>query len=126
MRPRHVTPSTAEHVPYVTLLIESKTIKNQLAREKFEQEQLAHQRHLQSIYNQQDDYWQRVDQAAGRGTGAGYDEAVQLLTELREVGNKFKEAQKFQERFRAWVRPHLRRPALVKRLQSSNFTLPEA
>ncbi len=120
------TPSTAEHVPYVTLLSESKSIKTQLAREKFEQEQLAHQRHLQSIYDHQDDYWQRADQAASRGTSTGYDEAVKLLIELREVANNFKEAQKFQEHFRAWARPHLRRPALVKRLQNSNFTLPEA
>jgi hypothetical protein len=121
-----VAPSTAEHVPYVTLLTESKGIKNQLALEKFEQEQQAHQRHLQSIHDHRDDHWQQVDQAASRGTGSGYDEAVTLLVELREAANKFQEAQQFQERFRAWVRPHLRRPALVKRLQSSNFTLPVA
>ncbi len=119
-------PSTAEHVPYVTLLTESKTIKTQLAREKLEQERLAHQRHLQSIHNRQDDYWQQVDQAVVRGSGTGYDEAVKLLVELREVANNFKESQEFQERFRAWARNHLRRPALVKRLQNSNFTLPEA
>jgi hypothetical protein len=123
---RKATPSTAEHVPYVTLLTESKTIKTQLAREKLEQEQLAHQRHLQSIHDRQDEYWQQVDQAIVRGSGTGYDEAVHVLSELREVANTFKEASEFQERFRAWARPHLRRPALVKRLQKSNFTLPEA
>ena len=35
-------------------------------------------------------------------------------------------AAQFQEYFHAWVRPHLRRPALVKRLQSHRFVLPEA
>jgi hypothetical protein len=48
------------------------------------------------------------------------------LVELREAAEQFKETQKFQERFRAWVRPHLRRPAFVKRLQGRTFTLPEA
>jgi hypothetical protein len=61
-----------------------------------------------------------------RGTGAGYDEALRLLVELREAADRFKETQQFQDRFRAWVRPQLRRPAFVKRLQTHKFTLPEA
>ena len=52
-----------------------------------------------------------------RNSGAGYDEAVRVLIELREVADQFKETQEFQERFRAWVRAHLRRLAFVKRLQ---------
>jgi len=121
-----VTPSTGEHVTYATLLAESKAIKTQLEREKREQEQAAHLRHLQEIRDHQDDYWQQVDQAVMRGTGAGYDEALRLLVELRAAADQFKETQKFQERFRTWVRPHLRRPAFVKRLQDRKFTLPEA
>ena len=118
-------PSTAEHVPYTTLLSESKAIKNELAREKREQERLAHLRHLQNIHDHQDDYWHQVDMAAVRGSGSGYDEAVELLSQLREVAAQFKETSEFQERFRDWVQPHLRRPALLKRLQNRNFTLPD-
>lgn len=117
---------TGERVTYATLLAESKAIKDQLEREKREQERLARQRHLQEIHDHQDNYWRQVDQAVMRGSGTGYDEATQLLIELREVANQFKETQAFQERFRAWVRPHLRRPAFVKRLQAHKFTLPEA
>jgi hypothetical protein len=120
------TPSTGERVTYASLLAESKTIKAQLEREKREQKQLARQRHLQDIRDHQDDYWHQVDQAVTRGTGTGYDEAVRLLTELRDTADQFKETQKFQDRFRAWVRPHLRRPAFIKRLQGRKFTLPEA
>jgi len=121
-----VTPSTGEHVTYATLLAESKTITAQLEREKREQEQAARLRHLQDIHDHQDAYWQQVEQAVMRGTGTGYDEALRLLVELREAAEQFKETQEFQERFRAWVRPHLRRPAFVKRLQGRKFTLPEA
>ena len=118
-------PSTGEHVTYATLLAESKAIKAQLEREKREQEQLVRQRHLQDIHDHQDDYWQQVELAVTRSTGAGYDEAVRVLIELREVADQFKETQEFQARFRTWVRPHLRRPAFVKRLQDRKFTLPE-
>ncbi len=118
--------STAEHVTYATLLAESKAIKAQLQREKYEQEQLAHQRRLQDIHDHQDVHWRHIDQAVARGSGAAYDEALQSLLELREVAEHFKETRQFQERFRAWVQPHMRRPALLKRLGDNKFPLPEA
>jgi hypothetical protein len=119
-------PPTGEHVAYATLLAESTEIKAQLEREKRLQEQLARQLHLQDIHAHQEDYWHRVDLEAVRGSGPGYDEAVRLLIELREAADQFKETQEFQEHLRAWIHPHMRRPALVKRLQNSKFTLPQA
>jgi hypothetical protein len=120
------TPSTGEHVTYATLLAESEAIRAQLEREKREQEQMARQRHLQEIHDHRDVYWQQVEQAVMRGTGTGYDEALRLLVDLRAAADQFKETQKFQDHFGAWVRPHLRRPAFVKRLQAHKFTVPEA
>lgn len=122
----HSEQSTGERITYATLLAESKAVKAQLERERREQEQAARQRHLQNIHDHQNDYWQQVDEAVMRGSGTGYDEAAQVLVELREVANHFKETEEFQERFRAWVRPHLRRPAFIKRLQTHRFPLPEA
>jgi hypothetical protein len=119
-------PPLGEQVTYATLLAESKAIKAKLEREKREQEQLAKKRHLQEIHDHQDEYWHQVDLSVTRGSGAGYDEAVRVLIELREAANQFKEIQEFQARFRTWVRPHLHRPAFVKRLQDRKFTLPEA
>jgi hypothetical protein len=121
-----VTPPEGERVTYATLLAESKAIKARLERERREQAQLAHLRHLQEIHDHQEDYWRQANQAAARGSGTGYDEAVKLLVELREVADQFKEGQQFQEYFRAWVQPHMRRPALIKRLQGHKFVLPEA
>jgi hypothetical protein len=123
---KHSEQSTGERVIYSILLAESKAVKAQLEREKREQEQAVRQRQLQNIHNHQDDYWQQVDEAVMRGSGTGYDEAAQVLVELREVANHFKETAEFQERFRAWVRPHLHRPAFIKRLQTRKFPLPEA
>ncbi len=117
---------TGEHVPYATLLVESRAMKARWEREERERQQAAHQHHLQDIYNHQDDYWHQVDQAVARGSGAGYNEAVRLLIELREAADQFQASQEFQEHFRDWVQPHLRRPALIKRLQDHKFTLSEA
>jgi hypothetical protein len=119
-------PSTGEHITYATLLAESKAIKAQLEREKREQEQMARQRYLQEVHDHQDAYWHQVEQAVMRGTGTGYDEALRLLVDLRAAADQFKETREFQDHFLAWVRPHLRRPAFVKRLQAHKFTLPEA
>jgi hypothetical protein len=117
---------TGERVLYTTLLTESKTIKAQLEQEERERERVARLRHLQEIHDHQDVYWNQVNQEVTRSSGPGYDEALRLLIELRGAADQFKETQEFQERFRAWVRPHLRRPAFIKRLQSSKFAVPEA
>ena len=83
-------------------------------------------RHLQYIHDHQETYWRQANEAAERGSGAGYDEAVGILIELREATDQFNESREFQRRFLNWVRPHLRRPAFIKRLQLHKFPLPEA
>ena len=118
-------PSPAgERITYGTLLVESTAIKAQLERERREQAQAARRRQLREIHDHQDTYWHQVEQEAARGSGAGYDEAVRLLVDLRAAAEQASDTQVFEARFRAWVQPHLRRPALVKRLQKQHFALP--
>jgi hypothetical protein len=120
-----VTPIMGEHVSYATLITESKGVKAQMAREKKEQERLARERRLQEVHDHQDTYWRQVEKDAARGTAAGYDEATRLLIDLRGAAAQFKETSQFQERFSVWVRSHMRRPALLKRLQARQFTVPQ-
>jgi hypothetical protein len=115
-----------ERVTYATLLAESQAIGAEWVREQREQKLLAHLRHLQELHEHQAEYWQEVEVAVTRGSGSGYDEATRWLCELRDVAEHFREREAFQARFRAWVRPHLRRPAYVKRLQDRRFSLPQA
>lgn len=115
-----------ERVPYSTLFAESRTIHAQRERERLKQERAARERHLQDIHAHQDTYWRQVDIATGRGTGVGYDEALRLLIELRDAADQFKETQEFQNRFSAWIRAYLRRPALIKRLEDHKFPVSEA
>jgi len=119
------TSPTGERVTYATLLAESKTIAARLEREKREQAEAERLRHLKDIHDHRDTYWLQVDKSAERGVASGYDEATKLLVELRDAATQFNEMQEFQTRFRAWVGSHLRRPALIKRLQAQKFTIPE-
>lgn len=100
-------------------------MKARLERERQEQERAARLRHLQEIHDHQETYWRQADKAAMRATGSGYDEAERILVELREAAEQFNEIPKFQNRFQVWVQAHLRRPALLKRLQAREFPLPE-
>jgi hypothetical protein len=121
-----VAPLEGKRVTYATLLAESKGIKERLAREKRERERRARLQHLQEVHDNKYTYWHRVDQEASRGNASGYDEAVKLLVELRDAANQFKETQDFRTRFQTWLGPHMRRPALIRRLRERSFTLPEA
>lgn len=121
-----MTPSMDEPVTYATLLADSKAMKAKWEREEREQAQQAHQRHLQTIHDQQEKLWQQIDLAMTRKSSKGYEEVVQLLTDLREAADFFKESHPFQIRFFNWVRPYLRRPALLKLLSDRKFRLPEA
>jgi len=116
---------SGERVPYATLLAESKVAKAEIERERRRQEQLAHQRHLQDLYEYRDTYWRQVEREAQRGNSSGYDAATRLLIDLRESAEHFQASQEFQERFSTWIQSHLRRPALLKRLQGYKFTLPD-
>lgn len=126
---QHETGATlpeAERIPYATLHAEYKAAKAKKEHQEQERKKIARQRYLQDIHDHRDSYWQQVDQAVQRGSGTGYEEAVRVLIELREAANQFQVSQEFQERFYTWIRPLLRRPALIKRLQVHKFTLPEA
>jgi hypothetical protein len=123
---RRDAPAPGEHVTYATLLGESLAIQAQREREQRERERLARERHVRDIHDHQDTFWREVDGDVARGSGTGYDEATRVLTELREAANQFGEARQFEERFSTWVQPHLRRPALVKRLRDNHFPVPVA
>src|SRR5579884_711382 len=114
-------PPTGEQIPYATLSAESKAMKVRLEQERRERERLERERHLQAVHEQQDDYWLRVEDGAQRKNAWGYDEATKLLVDLRDAANHFKESQQFQSRFNTWIQSHLRRPALLQRLQRHNF-----
>ncbi|HEV7129728.1 MAG TPA: hypothetical protein VGN32_20000 [Ktedonobacterales bacterium] len=120
-----MTAPAGKRVTYATLRAEASAIAERLEREKREQQRQDHLRHLREVYEERDSYWRQIEQATERTTGARYEEAVRVLVELREAAVHFNDSAAFEERFRAWVGPLLRRPALVKRLSDHGFSIPE-
>jgi hypothetical protein len=116
--------SAGERVTFATILAESADVKDELEAERRRQAAAAHQRMLRKIHDHQEDYWARAEEGAARGSSAGYDEAATALVELREAAARFDETARFEERFQTWVRPHLRRPALLKRFGEHRFIVP--
>lgn len=114
-------PPQGKYVPYDTLRVESEVIEARLEQERLEQERQARQLHLQSVIDQQETYWQRIDEAVKRKNSTGYDEAHRLLLDLRDASDHFQEGAQFQERFRPWVQTYMNRPAFIRRLRESSF-----
>ena len=118
------TSSSGKRVPFAALLAQSRAIAAEWEQERRERERIMREQRLQQIHDHQDEYWHGAEVAVARGSGAGYDEAAAILAELRDVSAHFKEMPAFEARFRAWVAPHVRRPAFVKRLQERRFPFP--
>lgn len=111
-------------VTYATLVAESKAVRGQRESERRAQEQLVRQQRLQEVHDRAKTYWRQVEQAAARGTAVGYNEAACLLTDLQDAARHFNTADAFQTAFQNWVRAHLRRPALLRRLQDAGLPSP--
>ena len=117
---------TGEHIPYPTLLAESKEIRAKEEREEREKEERARLKHLQDIQEHRDVYWRQIEMAVAKAAGARYDDAVRLLVDLRDAAEQFQTTQEFHARFNTWVRSYLHRPGLLQRLQQHKFTLPKS
>ena len=118
--------ATGEHIPYTTLLAESKEIQAKQEREERERERQARLSRLQNIHEHRDTYWRQVESAVVNAAGARYDDAVKILVDLREAAEQFQGTQEFQARFNTWVRSYLHRPALIQRLKQQKFSLPKS
>jgi hypothetical protein len=124
----HTTPLKNERVSYATLLAEYKAVLVHKEHEDREHRKKTHEEYLlrlRGMYENQDDYWDKIEQALARRSGAGYDEAVCILVRLRDIASNIQTDEDFQRRFTSWVQPHLSRPALIRRLKDHKFALPE-
>ncbi|GER89094.1 hypothetical protein KDW_32560 [Dictyobacter vulcani] len=117
--------SRETRVPFTELLTKVEAIEAKEELERQARERQGRMDRLQYVHFHQDELWKRVDEGAMRQTSTGYDQALSLLVELRDVADEYKEVQEFQTRFNTWIQSHLRRPALIERLKKNKFTIPK-
>ncbi|GGM66584.1 hypothetical protein GCM10011608_59860 [Micromonospora sonchi] len=76
----------------------------------------ARQRHLDTIASDQPAAWQRVDELIATKKPREYDSAVQLLVDLRDLGERDADTALFRDRLAELRAAHARKPSLLERL----------
>ncbi|WP_406074690.1 hypothetical protein [Micromonospora sp. NBC_01638] len=76
----------------------------------------ARQRHLDTLASDQPAAWQRVDELIATKKPREYDAAVQLLVDLRDLGERDGDVASFRYRLADLRAVHARKPSLLERL----------
>lgn len=76
----------------------------------------ARQRHLDTLAVDQPAAWQRVDELIATKKPREYDTAVQLLVDLRGLGDRDGDSTSFRDRLAELRTVHARKPSLLERL----------
>lgn len=76
----------------------------------------ARQRHLDTLAVDRPAAWQRVDELIATKKPREYDTAVQLLVDLRDLGERDGDSGLFQQRLAELRAVHARKPSLLERL----------
>ncbi|MEU8326971.1 hypothetical protein [Micromonospora sp. NPDC048839] len=76
----------------------------------------ARQRHLDALAVDQTAAWQRVDELIATKKPREYDTAVQLLVDLRDLGERDGDSTSFRQRLAELRAVHARKPSLLERL----------
>ena len=77
----------------------------------------ARQRHLDALAVDQPAAWQRVDELITTKKPREYDTAVQLLVDLRDLGERDGDTAPFRQRLAELRTVHARKPSLLERLE---------
>ncbi|MEE3919554.1 hypothetical protein V2I01_17985 [Micromonospora sp. BRA006-A] len=76
----------------------------------------ARQRHLDTLAVDQPATWQRVGELIATKKPREYDTAVQLLIDLRDLGERDGDSSSFRDRLAELRAVHARKPSLLERL----------
>ncbi|KKJ93706.1 hypothetical protein [Micromonospora sp. HK10] len=76
----------------------------------------ARQRHLDTLASDQPAAWLRVDELIATKKPGEYDTAVQLLVDLRDLGERDGDSSSFRDRLAELRAVHARKPSLLERL----------
>jgi hypothetical protein len=65
--------------------------------------------------------WRSVAKTVKRGSGLAYDEACQMLVDISEAHELFKDKQQFRKELRNFMAGNMRRKALIKRIAAAGI-----
>ena len=97
------------------------------ARERARQEReaaAARAKYLDSLAQREPEVWARVDALIATKRPGDYDQAVQFLKDLRDLGARSGRSAEFQTRIRQLQDQHVKKPSFLRRLAESGLTSP--
>jgi hypothetical protein len=96
--------------------IRSQAAKDEADRVEKEKQQ-ARLNYLQDVFQQATQYWSNVDENAEKGSGHSYNAAAKMLNDLRDAYQQNDASAQFRQKVTAFMQPHQKRPALLKRIK---------
>ena len=81
----------------------------------------ARERHLAALAPRQDQVWEQVYAAIGTRQPSRYDEAVELLVDLRTVSERERRREVFDRRLVELRRQHSKKQSLLQRLERAGL-----
>lgn len=112
-----VLPTTTERRTFAE--IQQATHRQRQKRQQQEQAEAERARlvKLDDLARRETQVWQKVEQGLARRTASGYDEAVALLSELRDLAQHRGQRNQFDERLATVLAPYASSAALQRRLK---------
>lgn len=93
-----------------------------IERARKEQEKaIAREKYLNDLTGTEDAVWKRVDDLINKKRSSDYDEAVLLLTDLRDLSKKTKKEAVFEGRLGRIREEHYRKVSLISRLSNAGL-----
>lgn len=99
-------------------------IAEQKEKERVQREReaaIAREKYLNDLSKREDAVWEKVDVLIETKKQKEYDEAVQLLVDLRDLGKKSGKISRFNNRLGDIHEKHIRKPSFIRRLKEKNL-----
>jgi len=99
-------------------------IAEQKTKEKARKEKeaaIAREKYLNGLAGKENEIWKKVDSLILTKKPKGYDEAVRLLVDLKDLDKKNNAASLFKSKLMAIRENHARKPSLIRRIDSAGL-----
>jgi len=101
--------------------------RSEAAREAKEEARRAREQaaaravYLDDLAGREEDLWRRVEALVETKEQKNYDQAVQLLVDLRDLANRKKTTEEFKVRLSELTAPHAKKPSFISRLDRAGL-----
>jgi uncharacterized Zn finger protein len=101
--------------------LDAERARAEQAARRRQQAAIAREKYLESLAPQEDEVWQRVSTLIDAKKPREYDTAVQLLQDLRDLAERRRHSDAFEQRLTQLRLQHQRKPSLLQRFDRAGL-----